>query len=92
MNLNEYLNSNGFTKGNMALLPSVGAVINTKTGDVFDLNADNTIDYSDPSCIVDMYNDQFNCEEWFTSLHTLDKSVVDRTLKSLGITTFSVFF
>ena len=54
--------------------------------------ADNTIDFNDPSNIVEMYNDQFNCEEWFTSLHTLDKSVVDRTLKNLGVTTFSVFF
>ena len=92
MNLNEYLNGNGFTKENMALLPSVGAVINTKTGDVFDINADNTIDYSDPSCIVEMWNDQFNCEEWFNALHTCDKPVVDKTLKNLGITTFSVFF
>ena len=55
--------------------------------------ADNTIDFNDPSNIVEMYNDQFNCEEWFNaSLHTLDKSVVDRTLKNLGVTTFSVFF
>ena len=84
MNLNE--------KENLELLPSVGAAINTKTGDVFDINADNTIDFSDPSNVVEMYNDQFNCEEWFSALHTLDKSVVDRTLKSLGITTFSVFF
>ena len=92
MNLNEYLNGNGFTKENMALLPSVGAVINTKTGDVFDINADNTIDYSDPSCIVEMWNDQFNCEEWFNALHTCDKPVVDKTLRNLGITTFSTFF
>jgi hypothetical protein len=61
----------------------VGAVINTKTGDVFDINADNTIDYSDPSCIVEMWNDQFNCEEWFNALHTLDRSVVDRVLNNL---------
>ena len=46
--------------------------------------ADNTIDFNDPSNIVEMYNDQFNCEEWFTSLHTpFDKSVVDRTLKNM---------
>ena len=83
MNLNEYLNGNGFTKENMALLPSVGAVINTKTGDVFDLNADNTIDFSDPSNVVEMYNDQFNCEEWFNALHTLDRSIVDRVLNNL---------
>ena len=85
MNLNK-------DKENLELLPSVGAVINTKTGDVFDIMADDTIDFNDPSNIVEMYNDQFNCEEWFTSLHTLDKSVVDRTLKNLGVTTFSVFF
>ena len=80
------------TRENLELLPSVGAVINTKTGDVFDINADDSIDFNDPSNVVEMYNDQFNCEEWFTSLHTLDKSVVDRTLKNLGVKTFSVFF
>ena len=85
MNLNK-------DKENLELLPSVGAVINTKTGDVFDIMADDTIDFNDPSNVVEMYNDQFNCEEWFTSLHTLDKSVVDRTLKNLGVKTFSVFF
>ena len=77
---------------NLELLPSVGAILNTKNGDVYDINADNTIDFNDPSNVVEMYNDQFNCEEWFTSLHTLDKSVVDRTLKNLGVKTFSVFF
>ena len=85
MNLNK-------DKENLELLPSVGAVINNKTGDVFDVMVDNSIDFNDPSNIVEMYNDQFNCEEWFTSLHTLDKSVVDRTLKNLGVKTFSVFF
>ncbi len=92
MDLNEYLNSNGFTKDNLELLPSVGAVINTKTGDVFPMMADNTIDFTDPSCVVEMYNDPFNSEEWFTSLHTCDKPVVDKTLKNLGITTFSTFY
>ena len=29
---------------NLELLPSVGAVINTKNGDVYDIMADNTID------------------------------------------------
>ena len=65
------------------VLPSVGAVIDTKTGDVFDIMADNTIDFNDPSNILDMWNDQFNCEEWFNALHTLDRSVVDRTINNL---------
>ena len=47
---------------NLELLPSVGAILNTKNGDVYDINADNTIDFSDPSNILDMWNDQFNCE------------------------------
>ena len=68
---------------NLELLPSVGAIINTKNGDVYDINADNTIDFSDPSNILDMWNDQFNCEEWFNALHTLDRSVVDRVLNNL---------
>ena len=68
---------------NLELLPSVGAIISAKTGDVFDINADNTIDFSDPSNILDMWNDQFNCEEWFNALHTLDRSVVDRIINNL---------
>ena len=69
MDLNEYLNSTGFTTDNLELLPSVGAVINTKTGDVFPIMADNTIDFTDGMCVVEMYNDPFNSDEWFTSLH-----------------------
>ena len=68
---------------NLELLPSVGAILNTKNGDVYDINADNTIDFNDPSNIVEMWNDQFNCEEWFNSLHTLDRSVVDRIINNL---------
>ena len=68
---------------NLELLTSVGAILNTKNGDVYDINADNTIDFSDPSNVVEMWNDQFNCEEWFNALHTLDRSVVDRVLNNL---------
>ena len=71
------------TKENLELLPSVGAVINNKTGDVFDVMVDNSIDFNDPSNILEMWNDQFNCEEWFNALHTLDRSVVDRVLNNL---------
>ena len=71
------------TKENLELLPSVGAVINNKTGDVFDIMADNTIDFNDPSNILDMWNDQFNCEEWFNALHTLDRTVVRRIINNL---------
>ena len=83
MNLNEYLNSEGFTTDNLELLPSVGAVINTKTGDVFPMMADNTIDFTDAMCVVEMYNDPFNSEEWFNSLHTCDKPVVNKVLMNL---------
>ena len=76
MNLNK-------DKENLELLPSVGAVINNKTGDVFDVMVDNSIDFNDPSNILEMWNDQFNCEEWFNALHTLDRSVVDRIINNL---------
>ena len=33
--------------------------------------------------ILEMWNDQFNCEEWFNALHTLDRSVVDRIINNL---------
>ena len=92
MNLNEYLNSTGFSTDNLSLLPSVGSVINTKTGDIFPIMSDDTIDFTDPSCVVEMYNDPFNSEEWFTSLHSCDKPVVYNTLLKLGVKTFSTFF
>ena len=92
MDLNEYLNSEGFTTDNLSLLPSVGSVINTKNGDVFPIMADDNIEFTDPMNVKEMYNDQFNSEEWFTSLHTCDKPVVYNTLLNLGITTFSTFF
>tara|TARA_B100001113_G_scaffold23585_1_gene17275 strand:+ start:587 stop:820 length:234 start_codon:yes stop_codon:yes gene_type:complete len=68
---------------NLELLPSVGAILNTKNGDVYDIMADNSIDFKDPSNILEMWNDQFNCEEWFNALHTLDRSVVDRVINNL---------
>lgn len=101
MNLKEYLKS-GHTDTNgvhhewsnfdLELLPSVGCVINNKNGDTFPLMGDDSIDFDDPMNVVDMYNDPFNSEEWFTSLHTCDKPVVDKTLRNLGITTFSTFY
>ena len=83
MDLNEYLNSNGFSKDNLELLPSVGAVINTKTGDVFRMMADNTIHFTDGMCVVDLWNDQFNSQEWCDTLHTCDKPVVNKVLMNL---------
>tara|TARA_B100000073_G_scaffold305158_1_gene274205 strand:+ start:187 stop:462 length:276 start_codon:yes stop_codon:yes gene_type:complete len=83
MNLNEYLNSTGFSTKHLELLPSVGAVINTKTGDVFPLMSDDNIDFTDPMCVVEMWNDQFNSQEWFDSLHTCDKPVVNKVLMDL---------
>ena len=65
------------------ILPSVGAVINTKTGDTFPLMADGSIGWDEPENIVDMWDDKFNTQEWFNSLHTLDKSIVDGVIKRL---------
>ena len=91
MNLKEYMDKTGFTTKDLSLLPSVGSVINTKNGDVFPIMSDDNIDFSDGMNVKEMYNDQFNSEEWFTSLHTCDKPVVYNTLLTLGITTFSTF-
>ena len=92
MNLKEYLKS-GHTDNNgvhhewsnfdLELLPSVGCVINNKNGDTFPLMADDSIDFDDPMNVVEMYNDQFNSEEWFNSLHTCDKPVVNKVLMNL---------
>ena len=89
MNLTEYMDTTGFTTKDLSLLPSVGSVINNKNGDVFPIMADDNIEFTDPMNVKDMYEDQFNSEEWFTSLHTCDKPVVYNTLLNLGVTTFS---
>tara|TARA_Y200000002_G_C22456509_1_gene568564 strand:- start:341 stop:616 length:276 start_codon:yes stop_codon:yes gene_type:complete len=83
MNLTEYMDTTGFTTKDLELLPSVGAVINTKNGDTFPLMADDSIDFTADMNVVDMWNDQFNSEEWFTSLHTCDKPVVNEVLMNL---------
>ena len=92
MNLEKYLETTGYTTDDLSFLPSVGAVINNKDGDVFPIMADNSIEFTDPMNVKDMYEDQFSSEEWFTSLYTCDKPVVYNTLLNLGITTFPTFF
>ena len=92
MDLDKYLDKTGFTTDDLEFIPSVGAVINTQDGNVFPIMADSSIDFSDGMNVKDMYEDQFSSEEWFLSLHTCDKPVVDKTLRNLGITTFSTFF
>ena len=86
------MDTTGFTTKDLELLPSVGCVINTKNGDTFPLMADDSIEFDEPMNIIEMYEDEFNCEEWFNSLHTCDKPVVNDTLLNLGVTTFSTFF
>ena len=92
MNLKEYLKS-GHTDTNgvhhewsnfdLELLPSVGCVINNKNGDTFPLMGDDSFGFDEPMNIVDMYNDPFNSEEWFNSLHTCDKPIVNEVLHEL---------
>ena len=92
MNLKEYLRSghtdndgvhHDWSNFDLELLPSVGCVINNKNGDTFPLMADDSIDFDDPMNVVEMYNDQFNSEEWFNSLHTCDKPIVNKVLHKL---------
>tara|TARA_B100000902_G_C26725733_1_gene628879 strand:- start:118 stop:393 length:276 start_codon:yes stop_codon:yes gene_type:complete len=83
MNLTEYMDTTGFTTKDLELLPSVGCVINTQNGDTFPLMADDSIEFTDPMNVVEMYEDQFNSEEWFNSLHTCDKPVVNEVLEKL---------
>ena len=83
MNLTEYMDTTGFTTKDLELLPSVGCVINTKNGDTFPLMADDSIDFTADMNVVDMWNDQFNSEEWFNSLHTCDKPVGNEVLERL---------
>tara|TARA_Y100001970_G_C13439894_1_gene465222 strand:+ start:206 stop:508 length:303 start_codon:yes stop_codon:yes gene_type:complete len=92
MSLKEYLRSghtdndgvhHDWSNFDLELLPSVGCVINNKNGDTFPLLANGDIDFSDDMNVVEMYNDQFNSEEWFNSLHTCDKPVVNKVLMNL---------
>ena len=83
MNLTEYLDKTGFTTKDLELLPSVGCVINTQNGDTFPLMGDDSIGFDEPMNIVEMYNDPFNSEEWFNSLHTCDKPIVNKVLHKL---------
>tara|TARA_R100000995_G_C3451424_1_gene108355 strand:- start:45 stop:347 length:303 start_codon:yes stop_codon:yes gene_type:complete len=92
MNLKEYLRSghtdndgvhHDWSNFDLELLPSVGCVINNKNGDTFPLLANGDIDFSDDMNVVEMWNDQFNSEEWFNSLHTCDKPVVNKVLMNL---------
>jgi enoyl-CoA hydratase/carnithine racemase len=92
MSLKEYLRSghtdndgvhHDWSNFDLELLPSVGCVINNKNGDTFPLLANGDIDFSDDMNVVEMYNDQFNSEEWFNSLHTCDKPVVNKVLMDL---------
>tara|TARA_X000001382_G_scaffold67982_1_gene47212 strand:+ start:837 stop:1112 length:276 start_codon:yes stop_codon:yes gene_type:complete len=83
MNLTEWMDKTGFTTKDLELLPSVGAVINTKNGDTFPLMNDDSIDFTADMNVVDMWNDQFSSEEWFNSLHTCDKPVVNEVLMNL---------
>jgi hypothetical protein len=96
MNLKEYLRS-GHTDSDgvhhdwgtwdLELLPSVGCVINNKNGDTFPLLANGDIDFSDDEKmnLVDMWNDKFSSQEWFDSLNTCDKPVIDKVLNRLEI-------
>ena len=70
-------------KEDFQILPSVGAVLNTKTGDTFPLMADGSIGWDEPENIVDMSNDSFSSQEWFDYLHSLDLYVVVEVLKKL---------
>ena len=47
MNLDKYLDKTGYTTDDLAFIPSVGSIINTKDGDVFPIMADSSIDFSD---------------------------------------------
>ena len=44
---------------------------------------DDSIGFDEPMNIIEMYNDEFNCEEWFNNLHLCDKPVVNEVLNNL---------
>ena len=86
MNLKEYLEKNKVESTNsMEWLPSVGAVLNTENGDLLPVNEDSSIDFDEGvmNNLMDMdISDE--SEEWYESLHPVDKKVVDETMDELG--------
>ena len=53
MTLNEYVKENNCKVENFTPLISVGSVLNTNNGDMFPINADASIDFDNPTNIIE---------------------------------------
>ena len=53
MTFNEYKKENNFKGENFKVLFSVGSVLNTINGDMFPINADASIDFDNPTNIIE---------------------------------------
>ena len=88
MNLNDYLIENDRHIGDVALLFSVGSVLDKVSGDTFPMMNDNTIGFDEPMNIMDMKDDMFSSQEWFDSLGFGDDTIVDEVIDNLTETNY----
>ena len=86
MNLNDYLIENDRHIGDVALLFSVGSVLDKVSGDTFPMMNDNTIGFDEPMNLMDM--DDFSSSEWFDSLGFGDDTIVDEVIDNLTETNY----
>jgi hypothetical protein len=83
MNLETYLETNNRTTADLVNLFSVGAVLDTVSGDTFPMLAGGTIDFDETMNLMDMdiSDDSF---DWYDSLAWGDKEIVDEVMDDLS--------
>ena len=83
MNLKTYLETNGREVGDLTNLFSVGAVLDTVSGDTFPMLPGEAIGFDESMNLMEMdiSDDSF---DWYNSLANGDKKVVDEVMDDLA--------
>ena len=90
MNLKTYLETNGREVGDLTNLFSVGAVLDTVSGDTFPMLPGGAIGFDESMNLMDMdiSDDSF---DWYDSLANSDKEVVDEVMDELAYEDIAIF-
>ena len=90
MNLKTYLETNGREVGDLTNLFSVGAVLDTVSGDTFPMLPGGAIGFDESMNLMDMdiSDDSF---DWYNSLANSDKEVVDEVMDELAYEDIAIF-
>ena len=83
MNLETYLETNNRTTADLVNLFSVGAVLDTVSGDTFPMLAGGTIDFDETMNLMDM-DISNESKEWYNSLAFGEKGIVDEVMDDLA--------